>query len=440
MKQNVGAASRSIHIWVLRILLLALFIYVQYLSTVHNTSYASYINEIWGGQDLNIDTSVTNTNASLYTDDLLNRTNRKRTLHVIQCLSGNATDFIDEWEINLKSVLMNAPIDSKLHVHVIADDKAYSAVKERLGLSELASSLWRNELTITVSNVESRVQEWRNTLKSILSGGSPSDTQMKVQEQTKQRQSVWFDAKIGMGGYFRLFAYKVILEYTDKQNDLDLHCALYMDTDVVVITNLNHFQRSMDKIQFNYRQNPEIQQVGDASLEKDYPLITWRDNSGFMAMDVPNLDRFWNGLNSLSFLKSTTGKTSDQVLISIYQSHFPRDVATLPDEWFVHIGHGYRRSPQQLFDHNIKAGFLHFTGYDSSYFSPPGIIKFCQRGKGCNQEDVAPGGDVDKFDRTWGRAGHYTKLTWTWVRYQGGESRIAQGEEGYEARVEFRAL
>lgn len=406
------------------------------------------------GQDLSNDVSVSNnihnsmafvnaTPDNEYNYSSSNRLRKRtqkqkqRTLHVIQCLSGNATDFINEWEINLKSVLMNAPIDSNLHVHVIADDKAYEAVNERLGLSELPSSRWRNAVTITVNNVESKVQEWHSKLKNILSGGSVSGNA----QTTKGPKPLWFDMKIGMGGYFRLFAYKVILKYTDNQNDLDLHSALYMDTDVVVMTNLNDFQRSMDKIHTDYRRNKneaETQQINGSSLK--YPLITWRDNSGFMALDLLNFDRFWNGLESLSFLKNSTRKTSDQSLITIYERTYSRDIATLPDEWFIHVGHGYRRAPQKLFDHNRKAGFLHFTGYVSNIFSPPGLIQFCQRGKGCNQDDLEPGGDVDKFERTWGRADHYAKLTWTWVRYQGGESRIADGEEGYEAHIKFRIL
>lgn len=427
INQTVAAkatSGKSLKVFILRTLLVVIIMYVHYLSVMQGAA-SRYFQQIWGqNQVMNEQIILLNDN------DSTNRTaNKRRTLHVIQCLSGNSTDFIDEWEINLKSVLMNSPIDSNLHVHIIADDKAYTAVKERLELSELALSRWRNELTITVNNVESKIEEWRATLSSILSGGSAN-----------QRSSGWFDRKIGIGGYFRLFAYKIILEYTEKQSDKGLHSALYMDTDVVVISNLNHFQRAMDKIHFDYRNNPEIHQVDDPSLEKEFPLITWRENSGFMAMDITNFDRFWNGLESLSFLKNSTGKTSDQLLITIYQNRFSRDIATLPDEWFVHIGHGYRRLPQALFDRHQKAGFLHFTGYHSSYFSPPGIIKYCHQAKGCNQNDLAPGGDVDKFDRTWGRADHYTKLTWTWVRYQGGESRIAHGDGGYEARVELRTV
>eukprot|EP00979_Chaetoceros_neogracilis_P011657 scaffold2930_cov329-Chaetoceros_neogracile.AAC.1 len=48
----------------------------------------------------------------------------RRTLHVIHCLSGNDPSFIEEWEIGMKSVLVNAPLDSNLHIHLIADNNA----------------------------------------------------------------------------------------------------------------------------------------------------------------------------------------------------------------------------------------------------------------------------------------------------------------------------
>ena len=43
-----------------------------------------------------------------------------RTLHVVKCLAGNSSAFIDEWEFGFKSILVNAPLDSNLHVHIIA--------------------------------------------------------------------------------------------------------------------------------------------------------------------------------------------------------------------------------------------------------------------------------------------------------------------------------
>ena len=35
----------------------------------------------------------------------------RETFHVIQCLGGDAKGFLDEWEVNLKSILLNAPLD-----------------------------------------------------------------------------------------------------------------------------------------------------------------------------------------------------------------------------------------------------------------------------------------------------------------------------------------
>jgi tRNA splicing ligase len=62
---------------------------------------------------------------------------RSRTLHIMHCLSGNDPDFIDEWEIGFKSILVNAPLDSNLHVHLVADENAATAIDSRIIDSKL---------------------------------------------------------------------------------------------------------------------------------------------------------------------------------------------------------------------------------------------------------------------------------------------------------------
>ena len=114
-----------------------------------------------------------------------------------------------------------------------------------------------------------------------------------------------------------------------------------------------------------------------------------------------------------------------------------------PDEWNTHVGHGYCTGAQDLFDKNKRnAGFLHFSGANigTSYFSDIGLIKFCIRAGDCNHTDTSRGGDVEKFDRTWGIAVQYVKLIWDWVRYQGGLSRIHLGGKGHAFRYVKRVL
>ena len=91
-------------------------------------------------------------------------------------------------------------------------------------------------------------------------------------------------------------------------------------------------------------------------------------------------------------------------MFEIVKSNYPNEVATMLQPWSVHIGHGYKERPQNLFQ-VLQVGMLHFTGIGTgdSYYSDEGIIKFCRRGRSCYTES----GDVNLFDQSWGRADHY---------------------------------
>lgn len=345
--------------------------------------------------------------------ELLSSLPQMRTLHVVQCLSGNATAFIDEWEVNLKSILMNAPLDAHMHIHTIADGKAAAAVNKKLEIAQLNSTRWRNKLSMTITNVESQIKDWMQLLEFVL----------KPENATS-----WFNKRIGIGGYFRLLAHDVILNYTSPLDNADLRMAVYMDSDVVVLAGLNHLISELDEI--------VAERGKDENGDPNYPLWTWKDNSGFMAMDLVNFERIWTLAKSLKreIKEDPYNKKSDQFILGKIQQKYTSEVGLMPDNWSVHIGHGYRKYPQSLFDTNkVDAGILHFTGRFDSYFTLEGIKKFCRtmRNIGCHQSDLSPGGDMDKMDRTWGRADHYVKLTWDWVKYQGGLSKVRLGDNGH---------
>jgi hypothetical protein len=138
------------------------------------------------------------------------------TVHMLQGLQGNKTGFIDQWEVNLKSVLLNAPLDANLHIHILSNAAAKEAVLERIQAAGLEGSPWRNQVSITVYNVEKYEAEWT---KLIL----------------KKNRGNAIDQRVTLGGYYRLLAYQVI----PKHNSETIGPILYMDADVVVLANLN---------------------------------------------------------------------------------------------------------------------------------------------------------------------------------------------------------
>lgn len=251
-----------------------------------------------------------------------------------------------------------------------------------------------------------------------------------------------FDERIGIGGYLRLFAHEVIMPYVTDNSD-DIRKAVYMDTDVVVISGLNDLIDAVDRI---------IEKRNRTGGGTNFPLWTWGTNSGFVSMDTTHFYRFWELLHTLNLTSLLDNRPqSDQALMARVADHYQLEVETMPTQWSVHIGHGYRRAPQSLYDHKLNAGMvsdlfhhqtslndcfhftvvakqylafyllvqLHFTGINTgaSYFSDEGIVKFCRRGNGCNETDI---NDVNKMESSWGIAEHYVKLPWHWVKYQGG--------------------
>lgn len=116
---------------------------------------------------------------------------------------------------------MNAPLDSNLHVHVIADMDASNAAHDIVQKAQLTKSVWRNKVTITVTNVESKLEEWTTFLRNHLAKEGTGDG--------------WYDSRIGIGGYFRLLAHRIIMldgEYSSisEFDERDLAQAVYMDT------------------------------------------------------------------------------------------------------------------------------------------------------------------------------------------------------------------
>ena len=49
-------------------------------------------------------------------------------VHILYCLSGNASGFLSEFSVSLKSVLLNAPLDSNMTVHIISDRDAHEGI------------------------------------------------------------------------------------------------------------------------------------------------------------------------------------------------------------------------------------------------------------------------------------------------------------------------
>lgn len=304
----------------------------------------------------------------------------KPTFHVMHGLQGDDKGFIDEWEISLKTILVNAPVDADLHAHILTNNAAYRAVQNRINMAGLNGTIWRNQITISIYNVERYHANWTSFLASKLRGHN-------------------LDKRVKLGGYYRLFASQVL--------GPEIGPVAYMDTDTLILANLNDLHQYIDPT--------KMFQVS----------ATWI-NSGFMIVNTEKFNGFWDLLDAVPEIDSG----GDQTLVSLVAEAFPNVTGHLPEQWDTHLGHGFRRAPQTLLDKRDKVGMLHFTGSRAGAYFEGGFDYYCTRSNACGGNQ----GNLDKFRKSWALADYYVRLQWTWVKYF-GQSMVDARHQGHALKL-----
>ena len=82
-----------------------------------------------------------------------NQLNLPPEMNVAFGLSGNHPGFLLEFETALKSVLLNAPLERELHIHVLADKAAYDSLPGIFNRTDLATWVTRNPISIHAYNI-----------------------------------------------------------------------------------------------------------------------------------------------------------------------------------------------------------------------------------------------------------------------------------------------
>ena len=91
-------------------------------------------------------------------------------VHVLYALSGNSSGFLAEFEVSMKSALMNSPIDLDMAIHIMADEEAYQALPEVLNRTEIATWKTRNQISVVVYNIQSKLKAWARVMKTKTCG------------------------------------------------------------------------------------------------------------------------------------------------------------------------------------------------------------------------------------------------------------------------------
>ncbi|CAJ1953949.1 unnamed protein product [Cylindrotheca closterium] len=319
----------------------------------------------------------------------------KDTMHVAVGIhldgTKDQTGFMDEWEVQLKSLVIHSPIDYHLHIHIIVNQAALQSIRERIQKHSLTEIRSRNYIRMTCYPVDDYEAEW-NELIYNSTNKTPFNTAKKIYT---------------IGAYYRLIADRVL--------PLDLVNVIYMDTDVVLNSNLNALYPYLDS-----EKHMEWIQIGSTYC------------SGFMIMNLKEFPRhFWRKMDELARQKTNFAGVHDQYLLRLVRESLPPEsTGILPKEWNVHYS-DHHRDQSRIVDQEIA--YWHFNGIrnqrrgfwhrDYDFMCRMDVSVECPR-------DSSNETTLERFRQSWPIADFYVRIPWLWVRYM-AMSLIPTGEEGY---------
>ena len=303
------------------------------------------------------------------------------TTHVGFGLSGNVTGFLSEFEVALKSVLLHAPLERDMHVHIIADQDAYQSLRGIFNHTGLSTWVTRNSIEVHAYDITPALPKLEHLIFDTFAKGYNSDLSNAGMDHT-------------IGAYFRLFANSVI-PATVKH-------LMYLDTDVVIMANLEELWRQVEM-------NPDA-------------LFHWGRGmcSGFVVFNVPRMSEIWTlaGASPLKSMEETYEcDPNDQLLlISVNVTH-PGEVAILADGWDMTLTEKWLHSDEQFVYKFPKVGMLHLNGGrdDAYWINHPFLIN---------------------YPDSWGNANYSVSMPWKWAQYQ-ASSMIRPSSKGKMIKIAF---
>jgi len=325
-----------------------------------------------------------------------NHSRERDAINVLFAVSQDNPVTLSELEVAIKSVLLHAPMDNPLTIHIMADSPAYLSLNELWVSSQIASWRTRNPITIHVHHIDPpTVEKWKYRIRKFFQGAGYQKSQMHlVLEHT-------------IGAYFRLYANQVL--------PTTVETVLYMDTDVVLLVNLQILM-------------PFFAPVHE---DENRPLFYWTANmcSGFMVIDIAKLPYVWNLTASIDLKRTSKEKfrnhpPNDQLILRALNLTYPDQVGLLSSEtWDGHSGDSLWRFPYKVSEHRPRLGMLHFNGGGSdmgAYFEHHQFLTQ-------NNRDT---------QRTFGLAKEQVYLPWSWAQFR-MEALICPGENGFLVQLHY---
>ena len=315
---------------------------------------------------------------------------RLSTIHLAFGLSGNHPGFLSEFEVALKSVLLHAPLDRDMHVHIVADRDAYQSLGVIFNRTGLSTWKTRNSIEVHAYDITPELPQLKRLINDTFAPMF-DDPKFDVLQHSTSVHTI--------GCFFRLFANRVI-PTTVK------HLA-YMDTDVVIMANLEELWR-------------QVEATPDA-------LFHWGRGmcSGFMVLNVPRAEEIWT-LSQASPMKNISDayrqNVNDPLVLMSVNVTYPDEVAILEDGWDMTLTSRWQRKHQPYDKKYPNVGMLHYNGGQSvpdAYFSYNLDTNF-----------------MTVFPESWGNGNYSATMPWTWARYQ-ATSMIVPGSKGHMMNITF---
>lgn len=357
-------------------------------TTIIHSSFASNIGPM--NMDVPLDTSAIRQRTPETPSE---EASSRDTIHIVAGIhldgTRNQTGFMDEWEVQFKSLVIHAPTDHQLHVHVIVNQAALQSIQGRV--PKFSGIRSRNSIRLTCYPVDGYEAEWNELLHNS-TNKTPFDKTKKIYT---------------IGAYYRLVADRILPN--------DLVNVIYMDTDVVLNSNLNALYPYLDP-----KKHTQWIQIGSTYC------------SGFMIMNLKVFPKhFWGKMEELAKQNTNFGGVHDQYLLRLVrESTPPEKTGILPKEWNVHFS-DHHRDQNRIVDQEIA--YWHFNGirdqrrgfwernYD--FICRMDVSVVCPRDSS-NETTLA------RFRQSWPVAEYYVQIPWLWIRYM-AKSSIRTGEEGH---------
>ena len=150
--------------------------------------------------------------------------------------------------------------------------------------------------------------------------------------------------------------------------------------------------------------------------------------SAFMIINMEKAGTFWSLLNQVPNIGERQG--GDQNLLELVKSENPEIFGSIPKEWDIHLGHGFRGDPHLIKTEREEGiGMLHFNGARPNFFKQ-GLMQYCDRTKSCSRVED----NKKMFRETWMLAEYYIRLPWKWVNFM--RQSMVVGNGGYPLRYE----